>query len=399
MAAAAAAFGQQTHAYVGQIESRSALIAWGTTKGPNTIGRSSAPMGRAMLTLGGTKIESDQNWAIARGLEPDHEYPYEVEADGKKIGEGKVRTYPEHATRMTFFVIGDYGNGTAAQMHIAQAMWDEYRQLAARGEAVRFVLTLGDNIYADVNLGLRAVHSGDDDADWEPKFFHPYEALLKEIPFYPVLGNHDGNGSENRGDLSTYLDNFFFPGNRPARWYAFRFADLAEFFALDSTNNSETGGTRKVYTANGEEFSWFQKAIGESKAPWKIPYLHHPIFNAGPYHGASYNELKHFVQVFQQAGVKVVFSGHEHNFQFSEQGPDTGGIRYVVSGAGGELRDGDVRKKMARAHIEGWAAQRHFLVVRIEGDEMRITAMGDRPVKPVDKNGAEIALPLLVHIP
>jgi hypothetical protein len=356
-------------------------------------------MGHAVLTVGEQKVSTDENWAVAAGLEPDRAYAYEVAVGGKKIGDGKVRTYPEHAVKMTFFVIGDYGNGTLGQTKIAQAMWKEYQRLVGEGEPVRFVLTLGDNIYSDLNLGIRAVHSGDDDADWEQKFFHPYEPLLKEVPFYPTLGNHDGNGSENRGDLFAYLDNFFFPQNRPTRWYEFHFADLADFFALDSTNNSESGGTKKVYLPNGEEFSWFQKAISEAKAPWKIPYFHHPIYNAGPYHGASYGELKHFVQVFEKTGVKVVFNGHEHNFQYSEAGPNTAGIRYVVSGAGGELRDGDVRRKMQKAHIEGWAPQRHFLVVRIEGKEMRIAAVGDDPVKPKDSNGREIALPLAVHIP
>ena len=111
----------------------------------------------------------------------------------------------------------------------------------------------------------------------------------------------------------------------------------------------------------------------ESKAPWKIPYFHHPPFNAGPGHGASYSVLRHWVDLFQRSGVKVVFTGHEHNFQFSDLSDATGHIHYIVSGAGGELRSGNVMPNMPRAHIEGWAAVRHFLVVEIDGQAMRIT--------------------------
>lgn len=399
LSGAAVALAQQSYTYVGQLGPRSALIAWGNTKGPNTIGRSSASLGPAIVSIGGRQISADRNWALAEGLEPDHEYPYEVSVNGKPFGSGKIRTYPEHATKLCFFVIGDFGTGTAFQNRVAGAMWQEYQRRQSQGEPVRFVLTVGDNIYANLNVGMRAFQSGDDDAHWEPKFFHPYEKLIREVPFYPSLGNHDGNGSENRDDLDVYLDNFFFPGNRPARWYTFQFADLAQFFALDSTNNSEKGPPRKAYLPNGEQFQWFRKAIAESSAPWKIPYWHHPLFTAGPYHGASLNELKHFAGVFQRSGVKVVFSGHEHNFQFSEQGPATGGIRYVLSGAGGQLREGDVRNHMAAAHIEGWAAERHFLVVEIEGKEMRITPISDEPVKPKGKNGAELTMPLIIRIP
>ena len=94
---------------------------------------------------------------------------------------------------------------------------------------------MGDNIYAYVNIASLIVNSGDQDHDWDAKFYSPYRELLQHIPFHPSLGNHDGNGSESRGDLTVYLDNFFFPENRPARYYTFSFGGLADFFALDST--------------------------------------------------------------------------------------------------------------------------------------------------------------------
>ena len=391
---------QAVHTYVGGIEPHQALIAWGTTSGQNTIGKSSAPMGKATLTVGDQQIPATENWAIAKGLDADHEYHYEIAIDSKKIGEGKFRTWPEHATSLCFFVLGDYGTGTDAQMQVAAAMDREYKKHAATGCPIRFVITTGDNIYADLNVGFRAIHSGDSDTDWEDKFFKPYENLVREIPFFPSPGNHDGSDTENRGDLSAYLDNFFYPGNRPARWYTFQFADLAQFFSIDSTANAEAGRSKPVYLESGEQFSWLTKTMKQANVPWRIPYYHHPIFNAGPFHGASYKDLKHFLPLFQQSGVKVVFNGHEHNFQYSERSDNTFGIRFVISGAGGELRHGDVRGKMIKNRIEGWAPELHFLSVDIEGKEMRITPLGVKaPLVPTTNEGGEGKMPLLVTVP
>ncbi len=390
--------GQSNHVYVGQIESRAVLIAWGNTKGPNTIGRTSISMGNADISIAGQHVTTTKNYSFVTGLEPDRTYPYEVSVNGAKIGGGGVRTWPEHATTLCFFVMGDYGTGTTGQKEIAAAMTKEFQARASRGEVVRFVLTTGDNIYADLNLGFTAIHSGDNDADWEEKFFGPYGALLREIPFYPSPGNHDGNGTENRDDLNAYLDNFFYPHDQPARWYSFAYADLARFFSLDSTDNSASGRPHPVYTESGEEFSWFRKAIAASQAPWNIPYWHHPMFNAGPYHGASYDALKQFIPLFKQSGVKVVFSGHEHNFQFSERSAATGNIRYVITGAGGELRHGNVQGRLKAAHIEGWAAERHFLVVEIDADRMTITPIGAAGmIKPVNAAGAPVPMPLVIQ--
>ena len=127
--------------------------------------------------------------------------------------------------------------------------------------------------------------------------------------------------------------------------------------------------------------------------------MHHPPYNAGPRHPAARDEMAHFLDLFKDKGVRVVFTGHEHNFQFSAANAETGGIRYIVSGAGGELRTGSVRSAMPRANIEGWAAELHFLSVEIEGKEMRITPIFARPAEVVDANGRKIDMPLRVTLP
>ena len=385
--------------YVGQIESRSVLIAWGTTgRTGNTLGRNSTSQGKAKLKIANRTAETDRNWTVVNDLQPDTEYAYELSINDKKMGEGKVRTYPEKASKLCFFVLGDFGTGTDGEYKIAEAMWNEFQKRAGSDNPPRFILTTGDNVYADINIGFAAAHSGDEDAHWESKFFKPFEPLIRAIPFYPTLGNHDGNSTENRGDLPVYLDNFFFPGNKPARWYTFSYGGLAQFFALDSTDNSEEGSKHKAYTRDGEQFRWLQQVMAESKALWKIPYFHHPLFNAGPRHPDSYGELRHFAELFQRSGVKAIFNGHEHNFQVSEQSDATGNMRDFISGAGGELRTGDVKRKMRNAHIEGWGAQRHFLVVEIVDRTMTVTPLSNEPMVVLDRDNRQVPMPITVTL-
>jgi hypothetical protein len=396
-----AAHAQTVYTYIGQIAPDSVLIAWGTTQGKageNTIGRNSKPLGPATVQIGDRTVKTRKNWAEVRGLRPDTVYPYEVSVRGRSAGGGTVRTWPRETKRLTFFVIGDYGDGSNEQRTLAAAMWSEFQRREQAGEPVRFVITTGDNIYGDGG-GAGVPRSGMADSDWETKFFTPYRDLLKQIPFLPSPGNHDGNASENRADLNTYLDNFFFPRNRPARWYEFHFGGLADFFALDSTENTTTGHPAPNYTPRGSESRWLTTAMTKSAAPWKIPYFHHPPFNAGPGHPASYDELRHWVELFGRSGVKVAFTGHEHNFQFSEDSDATGHVRYVVSGSGGELRPANVEGKMEHAHIAGWAPVRQFLAVEIDDRTMRITPVSTDPVVVRDASGNAVGMPLVIRLP
>lgn len=400
IAIAPVASAQKYYTYVGNLASDSALIAWGTADGMSTIGRSATSRGEATVRIDGRSLTTRQPWIVIAQLKPDTVYPYEVSLGGRKIGEGSLRTWPANSSKLAFFAIGDWGNASRGQWSIAKAMWTEFQKREASGNPVRFVMSLGDSIYGDLSTFLFGFkHTGDADVDWQGKFFEPYRELIGHIPFYPVLGNHDGNETENRGDLAAFLDNFFFPNDKPARHYSFRYGNLAEFFALDSTMNTTAGPRRAAFFENGPQFQWMREAIPSSKTPWKIPYFHHPPFNAGPRHGASLGDLEHWVRLFESAGVKVAFSGHEHNFQFSEVNARSHGIRFVVSGSGGELRAGDVRGRMRAANIAGWAPQFQFLVVEIDGKTMRITPMGFEPINVRNPEGGSIPMPLVVNLP
>ena len=204
--------------------------------------------------------------------------------------------------------------------------------------------------------------------------------------------------SEKRGDLAVYLDNFFFPGNRPARWYSFNFGGLIDFFALDTTRITERGPRTPVWLAGKEQHKWAEQAMRASNARWKLVYMHHPIFNAGPRHEKEKNfeRMRHFLDLFGETGVQAVFQGHEHNLQISRRNERGHGIRFFVTGAGGELRRGGVRAKMESNNIEAWAAQRHFLIVDAGADKLTVTAAGEEEIRPVRADGSAFEMPVTV---
>ena len=92
--------------------------------------------------------------------------------------------------------------------------------------------------------------------------------------------------------------------------------------------------------------------------------------------------MERLLPLFDRAGVKVVFAGHEHNFQHSL----ADGIHYFVTGAAGKLRR-TPPDRFEEAHTVTWATECHFLLAKITGDTMRVRAIGeaDAPDRdPVD---------------
>jgi tartrate-resistant acid phosphatase type 5 len=111
---------------------------------------------------------------------------------------------------------------------------------------------------------------------------------------------------------------------------------------------------------------WVKEALASDGARWRIPFSHHPPFCAGPEHTNTTGMVERLVPLFEDAGVRLVLSGHEHNFQHAV----VDGIHYVVSGAAGKLRT-EVPRHFEQAGTRAWAAAGHFLLAH--ADERRLT--------------------------
>jgi predicted phosphodiesterase len=251
-------------------------------------------------------------------------------------------TLPNAEASTKFAVIGDSGSGAGRQYQLAAQFAAAYKSFP-----FSFVLMLGDNIYGSERP-----------RDFERKFTIPYKAVLDAgVPFYAALGNHD------EPNVQIHFKPFNMDGQR---YYRFRKNDI-EFFAVDSTYMST------------EQVRWLEKALAESNAPWKIAFMHHPIYSSGRRHGSDV-ELRAFIEpLFVKYGVSVVLAGHEH---FYERLKPQQGIAYFTAGSAGKLRAGNIRR--GPLYAAGFDTDLSFMLFEQTGDDLHFQVIS-RVAKTVDQ--------------
>jgi hypothetical protein len=128
---------------------------------------------------------------------------------------------------------------------------------------------------------------------------------------------------------------------------------------------------------------WVRDALSADGARWRIPFSHHPPFCAGPEHTNTTGMVERLVPLFEQAGVRLVLSGHEHNFQHAV----VNGIHYVVSGASGKLRT-EEPAQFEQAGTRAWAAAGHFLLGRADERRVELHPL-DGSLEPIEVAGPD----------
>ncbi|MET0406492.1 MAG: metallophosphoesterase family protein, partial [Cystobacter sp.] len=252
------------------------------------------------------------------GLSAGSTYSYVVEACGSVMGVRTFQTATVPGTsRVRFTAMGDFGTGGSAQRKVLQVLGKPAR-------AGEFLLTLGDNAY-----------SSGTEAEFQSNMVTPMADLLRVTPLFTTPGNHEYITSK----AQPYLDNFYLPANNPAnteRYYSFDWGPV-HFVSLDS--NCVSYPTKEC--TNALQQDWLAKDLAATRQPWKIVFFHHPPWSSGD-HGSSSSMRKAFVPLFEQYGVDLVLTGHDHNYERSKSmkgdtvaATGTPGIPYLVVGSGG----------------------------------------------------------------
>ncbi|MCP4249517.1 MAG: metallophosphoesterase, partial [bacterium] len=108
------------------------------------------------------------------------------------------------------------------------------------------------------------------------------------------------------------------------------------------------------------------ETLAATDAPWKLVAVHHPPYSAG-YQGSAHDERDSFSPIFEQHGVQLVLSGHEHDYQRNES---INGVTYLVSGAGaGTRRTGN------RSYTAYSAATMNFVDLNVFPDRLVLRAI------------------------
>ena len=406
----------------------------GARREGGTIGARSASYGPAVVEVideagrvVSRAVSDDRNHVWLTGLRPDTSYHYRVLVDGRPwLGERhhdwalgadgsagalqpaerrcqtRLRTHPadDDPVPVTFIALGDYGvgivNGEAGRRQ--QAVAATMEALAA-SHPVRFLLSLGDNIYHGPDDRLE--QSGDEDDDWYFTFYQPYRYLIDHLPLYPTAGNHDGSDTESNDDRAQLADNFhleerFGPHQdrrraslEPGLFYRLDVGALLELVCIDTTWGEHVG---VHYFDDDRHRPWVDDAFppqaGGGGARWRIPFCHHPPYCAGPHHRSMPAQLTSLIPRYARGGVRLVLSGHEHNFQWGR----VGDLHHVVSGAGAKL-DEDRPGRWDEAGTIDWAAEAHCLLIEVGPDRLVVTPYGalgpDGTPEPIVRQGSD----------
>jgi 3',5'-cyclic AMP phosphodiesterase CpdA len=194
------------------------------------------------------------------------------------------------------------------------------------------VIMLGDNMYGSQRS-----------ADFVQKFERPYKALLDAgVKFYASLGNHDRTSNDQ-------YKSFNMGGER---YYTYARTNV-RFFVLDSNY------------LDPPQLVWIERALRNATEAWKIAYFHHPLYSDGGRHGSEVDLRVLLEPLFVKYHLNVVYSGHDHIY---ERIKPQKGITYFVSGAGGELRQGDLKRSANTA--AGFDQDRSFMLNEIAGDDL-----------------------------
>jgi acid phosphatase type 7 len=275
------------------------------------------------------------------GLDPGSTYHYRVEGAGGSSATGCFCTAPAgDDSRFSFAVVGDSGSGGKGQLAVA-ALLERLRP--------DLVLHTGDVVYP-----------AGQERHYDRRFFAPYRNLIKTVPLFPVLGNHD----VRKGNGAAFLENFHPPLGSPGstkRYYSFDWGNT-HFVALDSELYHGDRGSDPE-----EQRDFLERDLATTRKHWRIVFLHRSPYGSSR-HGGDEKVREDLEPLFATHGVDLVFSGHDHVY---ERTVPIRGVTYVVSGGGGRRLYPAGRSARTVSSVSA----HHAVLVRVDGGHLSLEAV------------------------
>jgi hypothetical protein len=239
---------------------------------------------------------------------------------------------PAQPVLQRFALIGDWGEGTAAQSRIAEIMC-----AVRQSQPFTYILTVGDNFYSP------------DGKATDDNYYAP-ERCLYSYPgnqWRAAWGNHDTDGDSTGSVLGA---------PEGPRYYTWTAGDIA-FFVYDGN------------LADGRQKQWLRNEVCGSNAKVKIIYGHQPAYSPGP-HGSEAAVQAMVAPVARDCGAQLVLAGHDHLYSRSKP---VDGVTYVVSGGGGGvLYDCETSPSWLQLCL----SKAHFLLLEETATAIKVQAIG-----------------------
>lgn len=214
-------------------------------------------------------------------------------------------------SQIRLFVANDLGrNGYYEQKPIAELMGRMAEQ-----DDVEAVLALGDTHHY---MGVESVT----DPLWITNFELIYSHPELQVPWYPILGNH-----EYRGNTQAVID-YSQVSRRwqmPARYYSKVFEDdgvslrvvFVDTTPLIDKYHKDTADYPDVAQQNMDaQLDWLDKELAQAKENWVVVVGHHPIYADTPKSSSERTDLQQRLDpILRRHQVNMYICGHIHNFQ------------------------------------------------------------------------------------
>jgi hypothetical protein len=207
---------------------------------------------------------------------------------------------------LRIWVLGDSGTANAD----AEAVRDAYDAYAPARLETDVWLMLGDNAYNDGTL-----------AEYQAAVFDFYPEWLRQVPLWPVLGNHEAYTSRSADQSGPYFDLFTLPtagecGGVPSgteAYYSFDHGPV-HFVVLDSADSDRSSG--------GAMATWAKADLAAvDQATWVIVAFHHPPYSKGSHNSDTESYMvqmrENLLPVLEAGGVDLVLTGHSHSYERS----------------------------------------------------------------------------------
>ncbi len=272
-------------------------------------------------------------------LLPSQIYYYQCSWKGGKPIQGQFSTAPEdNLTPLRIAVIGDSRSNLVMSRKLSNMIVDKHPDV---------VLHTGDLVPSGKNL-----------PEWKTFLFDPMQKLLRNIPFYPIPGNHEGE--------SPHYYSFFAPLHNDNPWWSRDYGSV-HIIGLDTNVPTDQ---------QSEQYQFLVDDLQNNNKPWTIVMFHHPLFHSHPTREV-YEFRYDWQPLFIEHGVDIVLTGHDHYYQrtfpigrMAEN--QRGVVHYTIAGGGATLYP-----TIPRSYSAFDRSLYHFVLIDVTENELEIRAVDE----------------------
>ncbi len=266
------------------------------------------------------------------GLNPDSTYEYRAGYENSRTDWHKLSTAAPQNFKALIFPDSQSADYSG---------WHKLAQNAyAKNNDAAFFINMGD-----------LVDNGYDLSQWRA-WFSAVTPMIENIPFAPVMGNHETYNMEWKVAMPTpYLTLFSLPENGSSEnrnhYYSFDYGDV--HFTVLNTQNDELADFKPDLMQ--EQLAWLRSDLANTQSKWKVVLMHKDIlryaFTDRPniFDPASIQFTpwaEELMPVFEEFNVDAVLTAHLHTYRrrvpLKNFRPDNSGITYILTGVAGSVR-------------------------------------------------------------